>query len=209
MTKADILIEKLQNSIQECEIALHGNPKSLELESGIRTYIVSDWRKTCKGCSKEKNCIENKRDCKEAKSFPLPHFVFLIIKENNVVKALCTKGRKPGGEKCNTEDHCNHIKKVLKFMNKEEVFGVELVNIAHPVDRLPFCPNCKNTWSVSQINDVYECRNPTCMRNNQPWQFILGTKERPIPIRHSLVICEYEPGKVLRKSENHKRWSSI
>jgi len=83
---------------------------------------------------------------------------------------------------------------------------VELSSISHTDsdDHMPKCPNCRETWSVSRVEDnTYTCRSPVCMRKDrrgrtEPWRFTLGEDNaRPTAGRHGWVFDGID-GKRLR-----------
>lgn len=83
---------------------------------------------------------------------------------------------------------------------------VELSNISHTDtdDRMPKCPNCGETWSVSRVEgDTYTCRSPVCRRTDRrgritPWEFTLGAENKPPTAGRHEWTFDYLDGKRLR-----------
>lgn len=168
------------------------------LGSGSRAYRVSDWRSTCSGCPRRGRCSDDKRECGQARWFPLVHYVTLTSRAGVVVGSTCCDGRKAGGPPC-SEPKCKHVDRALAVAGGKEDKGVELVIVSGEHDTMPKCPNCRERWSVSRVGDSHECRNPTCARDGRPWRFSVGDASRPSPMRRTLSILEREPGKVVVK----------
>jgi len=178
--------------------------KSVTPLNECRSYTVEDWAATCSGCSLSGRCSENKWQCGKSRWFPIPHFVTMSFKDGVLISSTCSDGKRPGPP-CKKKD-CDHIGRAIDAVDGREAKGVSLHSISKPPVHVPKCPNCRERWSVSLVNNLYECRNPTCQREGKPWQFEEGSTERPKPIRKEWVIRDKEPGRVQVKREQCKKW---
>lgn len=176
-------------------------PEPRGLGSGHRAYRVSDWRSTCSGCPRNGHCSADKKECGQARWFPLVHYVTVTTRAGVVVGSTCCDGRKAGGQPC-SEPKCKHVDRALAAAGGKEDMGVELVIVSGEHDAMPKCPNCRERWSVSRVEGGYECRNPTCSRDGRSWRFVEGGTERPSPMRRTLSILDREPGKVVVKRQD-------
>lgn len=176
-------------------------PKPPEgLGSGSRAYVVTDWRPTCSRCAKAGRCGDLPRQCGMAAWFPIEHRVTLRLVDGVVVGAVCLEGRRGGKGGCRDGDKCRHMPRALDALAGREPRGVELSLVLGAARTMPRCPNCRETWGVSERADGrHECRSPVCARDGRPWVFGDGTEERPKPMRHDLVIRDREPGRLVVK----------
>jgi hypothetical protein len=177
-------------------------------ENGIRTYIVSDIMPSCVKCGKS-NCGEQPRDCGQASWFPIFHRVVMTITNGIVVSVKCNDGRKSGGEPCDKAP-CKHIERAKNAWLGLPSKGVDLSMISGVPVTMPKCPNCREQWSVNLVGeDKYECHSPACMRDEKPWQFEAGSKDRPPPMRNTLSMRDRDPGRVIVKRGISKRWGML
>jgi hypothetical protein len=168
-------------------------------ESGNRAYVVSDWRLTCSKCPKNGKCDEMRHECGRASGFPIFHRVSMTLVNGTVVSTVCREGAKGDGGPC-LDGKCRHVTRALEAMAGGESRGVELSAVFGTTNAALRCPNCRQVWGVTAKGDgEYECRNPVCARDGIPWVFRDGMTKRPKPMRHSLVIMDRDPGRVVVK----------
>lgn len=171
-------------------------PKSLG--SGTRAYTVSNMMPSCARCSRRGRCGESPRECGQASWFPVFHRVSVILDNGAVVSTTCRSGRKGDGEAC--EGKCRHAARALAVLAGGSDRGVELALVLGKSEAVPKCPNCREKWGVAaRGGGEWECRNPVCARDGRPWRFREGDTGRPPPMRHSLVIMDREPGRLVVK----------
>jgi hypothetical protein len=177
---------------------------------GLRTYVVSDIRRTCVRCARNGKCGRDPKTCEDVSFFPIPHFVALEFAGGKIVRSSCSEGRKVGGPPCR-DDGCKHIGRAVdKMTGVSDGRLVELSLTMGKSESVPKCPNCREKWGVTALpNDRFSCRNPTCAREGVPWVFEAGSKDRPPPMRDDLMIRDKDGGCEVVKRETTKRWSGI
>jgi len=177
---------------------------------GVRTYVVSDFRRTCARCTSKNSCSRDPKTCDYVSFFPLPHYVSLTFADGKIIRSSCTEGRRPGGPPCRQED-CRHIGRALdRMVGVSHDNGVETSLITGASTSVPKCPNCREKWGVTATADgKFECRNPTCCRDGRSWVFEAGSNKRPAPMRNELVVRDRDGGREVVKRESHKRFGSL
>jgi len=172
----------------------------LGLGNGSRVYVVTDWMPTCSKCAKRGRCGEKPRQCGMASWFPIEHRVSLTLVDGLLVGAVCQEGRKGDKGVCRDGDGCRHVARVVNALTGKESRGVELSTTFVAARTMPKCPNCRETWGITERGDGrYECRSPVCARDGKSWVFGDGTEVRPKPMRHELVIMDRDPGRLVVK----------
>jgi hypothetical protein len=174
------------------------------LGDGIRVYTVTDWRPTCSRCSRQGRCGESQMGCENVSWFPISHRVTLTVVGGEVVWSVCREGVRGDKGGCRDGEDCRHADRAIKFLRGEEAKGVELSMSVGSPGKVPVCPVCRQNWCVSPSSVVgksWECRGPVCERDGEPWRFDEGDASRPAPMRHSLVIMDRDPGRVVVKRE--------
>ena len=177
-----------------------------------RTYIVNDFMKTpCRiGCDE---AVPFGPCCPHQHWFPIPHRVTVDMDGDRELRISCTEGKKAGGPRCrqwdgDKEDPCPHVKLVRDVLagtaEDREKGRVSLQHINQASQMRPRCPNCRETWGVSEADgaargrwkrahrkmlkqegeempeQLWMCRHPNCADNaGRPWAFVEGTEERP------------------------------
>lgn len=122
------------------------------------------------------------------------------------------------------DNRCRHIKLALKAVDgtlgvpgpddtddkvrrrierEKELVDLSSISRMNTDDRMPKCPNCRETWSVSRISDEFSCRSPVCQRADRrgrmrPWRFTLGTDNTPPKAGRHEWTFDYLDGKRLR-----------